>query len=276
MALHALAQCAARLLLVHQQPAGSSRDEVCALRDDWRVYRAFAELGMEERAKGGWCVCTVSPLPPPVLKPAYSIRLLSLSITRLHGAEPDRETWQVAHMAFVQAFVLPPDLASQKKLAKLLKRPIPKDVADALFTYDGFLHGLGRMNLSCVMGPPPAYFFYLIFFLLIHGMVDLEAHGGLYTLHSHLNHSCHPNIAVRHLDQRTALSRITMVAKREIGVGEELLVTYVNPSLGVHERRSQLEAWGFGECNCERCAKEEKETRVDPLERELKAGLGVM
>ena len=107
-------------------------------------------------------------------------------------------------------------------------------------------------------------------------MVDLEAHGGLYTLHSHLNHSCHPNIAVRHLDQRTALSRITMVAKREIGVGEELLVTYVNPSLGVRERRSQLEAWGFGECNCERCAEEEKETRVDPLERELKAGLGVM
>ena len=89
---------------------------------------------------------------------------LSLSITRLHGAEPDRETWQVAHMAFVQAFVLPPDLASQKKLAKLLKRPIPKDVADALFTYDGFLHGLGRMNLSCVMGPPHPHIFLSYFF----------------------------------------------------------------------------------------------------------------
>ena len=56
--------------------------------------------------------------------------------------------WQAAHRAFVQAFVLPPDPAGQKKLAKVLKRPPPKDVADALFTYDGFLHGLGRMSLS--------------------------------------------------------------------------------------------------------------------------------
>jgi hypothetical protein len=110
-------------------------------------------------------------------------------------------------------------------------------------------------------------------------MIDLEAHGGLYTLHSHLNHSCRPNISIRHLDRRTALSRITVVAKRDIAVGEELLVTYVDPSLGVGERRSQLGAWGFGECHCERCVEEEKlvdsEATID-LERELKAGLGVM
>jgi SET domain len=108
-------------------------------------------------------------------------------------------------------------------------------------------------------------------------MTDLEAHGGLYTLHSHLNHNCRPNIAVRHLDQRTALSRITMIAKRDIAVGEELLVTYVDPSLGVSERRSQLGAWGFGRCDCERCM-ESSDTEADhlDLERELKAGLGVM
>ncbi|KAI0252303.1 hypothetical protein BJV78DRAFT_1204339 [Lactifluus subvellereus] len=211
MALHALTQCAARLLLAQQQQTttGGAGSEG-ALRDDWRVYRALAELGMEERARGSW----------------------------LHGAEPDRATWQAAHTAFVQAFVLPPDTASQKKLAKLLKRPPPKDVADALFTYDGFLHGLGRMSLN------------------------LEAHGGLYTLHSHLNHSCRPNVAVRHLDQRTALSRITIVAKRDIAAGEELLVTYVDPALGVRGRRSQLGAWGFGECDCDRCVEEEEESKV--------------
>jgi hypothetical protein len=43
------AMCSARLLLAQQ--AGDD-----ALRDDWRVYRALAELGMEERAQGGWCV----------------------------------------------------------------------------------------------------------------------------------------------------------------------------------------------------------------------------
>ena len=108
---------------------------------------------------------------------------------------------------------------------------------------------------------------------------DLEAHGGLYTLHSHLNHNCRPNVSVRHLDQRTSLSRIAIVAKRDIAVGEELLVTYVDPSLSVRRRRLQLGAWGFGECACERCMEEEKDPEkknVDDLELELKAGLGVM
>ena len=65
--------------------------------------------------------------------------------------EPDRATWQAAHTAFTHAFVDfvdPPDTVQQKKLANLLKRPLPKEVADALFTYEGFLHGIGRMSLS--------------------------------------------------------------------------------------------------------------------------------
>jgi hypothetical protein len=124
-------------------------------------------------------------------------------------------------------------------------------------------------------------------------IIDLEAHGGLYTLHSHMNHSCSPNVSVRHLDHRTALSRITVIAKRNIAVGEELVVTYVDPSLGVRERRSQLVAWGFGQCDCERCRVEERQVKscedegeeegetkeqsdMDDLEKELKAGLGVM
>ena len=107
-------------------------------------------------------------------------------------------------------------------------------------------------------------------------------------MHSHMNHSCSPNVSVRHLDRRTALSRITVTAKRNIAVGEELIVTYVDPSLGVRERRSQLVAWGFGRCDCVRCVMEKEEksgenegeikerSDMDDLERELKAGLGVM
>jgi hypothetical protein len=52
---------------------------------------------------------------------------------------------------------------------------------------------------------------------------------------------------MRHLDQRAALSRITVIAKRDTAVGEELLVTYLDPSLGVREWPSQLVAWGFGQ-----------------------------
>ena len=108
----------------------------------------------------------------------------------------------------------------------------------------------------------------------------------MYTLHSHLNHSCRPNVSVRHLDQRNALARISVLAKTEIKAGQELLVTYVNPELNLKARRTALEAWGFGECRCERCIEEEvklekttgveKKDEMDDLERELKAGLGVM
>lgn len=114
--------------------------------------------------------------------------------------------------------------------------------------------------------------------------VDLEAHGGLYTLHSHLNHSCIPNVSVRHLDQRTALARITVIAKRDIPAGEELLVTYVNPQASYHARQSELQGWGFGACTCPRCLEEAKalkerggnDRELADLASELKAGLGVM
>ncbi|KAI8996255.1 SET domain-containing protein [Trametes punicea] len=228
MALHALAQCTARVLLAYNQ------DEK-AFKEDWEVMRSLAQLGMEERAKGGWL-----------------------------NAEPDRTMWKKAHKLYVQAFQEPATEAEKKRLARLLKKPLRADVAEALFDYDAFLRGLGRMSLN------------------------LEAHGGLYVLHSHLNHSCAPNVSVRHLDQRTALSRITVLARRDIGPGEELTITYVNPELPLEQRRRQLMEWGFGKCMCERCVSEERERKavsqeesekVDEkadLEAELKAGLGVM
>ena len=66
MALHALAQCTARLLLAQQQKPGRQRatgsggGEMEGMREDWSVYCALADLGMEERVKGGWCVSVSS------------------------------------------------------------------------------------------------------------------------------------------------------------------------------------------------------------------------
>ncbi len=105
-----------------------------------------------------------------------------------------------------------------------------------------------------------------------------------------MNHVCAPNLSVRHLDQRSALSRITVVAKRDIAPGEELFITYVDPELPLEQRRRSLMEWGFGKCVCERCQKEERENKESgepvegvkegedkaDLEAELKAGLGVM
>ncbi|KAF8637143.1 hypothetical protein AX17_003047 [Amanita inopinata Kibby_2008] len=228
MALHALTQTTSRILLANQQQDDFGVDA------EWQFVRALAEMGMEERYK-------------------YSFKSAG-------HPEPDRATWKKAFELYVQAFKQPTTVAEQKRLGRMLKKPLQSDIDQELFDYNGFLRHLGKMNLN------------------------LEGHGGLYTLHSHLNHSCNPNVSVRHLDQRTALARITVIAKTDIKAGQELLVTYVNPDTSLKTRRAALEAWGFGECRCERCAAEEakfgkaKVTKdeMDDLEKELKAGLGVM
>jgi len=65
MALHALAQCSARVLLAAQA------DDAAVLAQDWGVVRALAVLGMEERVRGSLYV------HPPLFLPRRSRRLFS-------------------------------------------------------------------------------------------------------------------------------------------------------------------------------------------------------
>ena len=98
--------------------------------------------------KGGTGESMSASCTPSGIECAHAF--VSFLLSRLHDVEPDHATWQAAHTAFTHAFVDPPDTVQQKKLAKLLRRPLLKEVADALFKYEWFLHGLGRMNLSAV------------------------------------------------------------------------------------------------------------------------------
>jgi len=225
MAFHALAQCTSRLLLAAQRDDGT-------LDEDLQVVQGLAELGMEERFRA----------------------LLD------KGVEPDRESWKKAYELYLWTFKAPKASHEQKKLARILKKPIPESIEKDLFEYDAFLHGLGRMSLN------------------------LEAHGGLYTLHSHLNHACTPNVSIRHFDQHTALSRITVVARAAMEPGDELLITYVDPLSNYRERRRRLLEWGFGPCPCDRCLVEGREAKAsgpdteeaDELADQLRAGLGLV
>jgi hypothetical protein len=113
MALHALTQCTSRLLLASQQDAAT-------FNLDWEVVQGLAELGMEERAR---CL-------------------------REQGLEPDRENWRRAFELYLQAFKEPRTLAEQKKLARVLKKPISEELQKFTFEYQAFLRGLGRMSLS--------------------------------------------------------------------------------------------------------------------------------
>jgi hypothetical protein len=112
------------------------------------------------------------------------------------------------------------------------------------------------------------------FAFLCYFFIDLEAHGGLYTLHSHLNHSCTPNVSARHFDQRSSLSRLTLIAKSPIKKGEELCISYVNPESGVRWRQRELEPWGFGRCRCARCEREEREEKEREEKEKAEGGDG--
>ncbi|KAF9221748.1 SET domain-containing protein [Gyrodon lividus] len=176
------------------------------------------------------------------------------------GVEPDRENWKKGYGLYLQAFKAPKSIDEQKKFARILKKAVSETIEKDLFEYDAFLRGLGRMSLN------------------------IEAHGGVYKLHSHLNHSCTPNISVRHFDQRSALARITVFATTAIKPGEEFLITYVDPRSNYKERRRRLLEWGFGPCRCVRCLAEEKEEQVsgrdteegDDLAEQLRAGFGLV
>ena len=79
---------------------------------------------------------------------------------------------------------------------------------------------------------------------------DNYTHEQSYSLYSHpslINHDCSPNIG--RLQEGT---RAVMFSLVDIHPGQELLLSYVNPSQSATERRRHLAGYGF-RCNCERC-----------------------
>lgn len=87
--------------------------------------------------------------------------------------------------------------------------------------------------------------------------------GGLFLLHSHLNHSCAPN--ARAIDVRGRAAELTgilppyaqrlmkVVAKEDITPGDEITISYVDPSWPGELRRETLKRnYGF-DCQCQVC-----------------------
>ena len=130
IAVHALAQCTSRLLLAAQADDGS-------LEADQQVLQSLAVLGMEERFRALRWVHTAGPFGGD-----------NSYCGSDQGVEPDRETWHRAFELYIQAFNAPESAGEQKKLAKILRRPIPETLHREFFKYDAFLRGLGRMSLS--------------------------------------------------------------------------------------------------------------------------------
>lgn len=70
---------------------------------------------------------------------------------------------------------------------------------------------------------------------------------------SRFNHDCRPNAAYR-FNHETMTHNVH--ALRDILPGEELTLTYTNPSLSRQDRQDRLRLWGF-QCGCDLCRQDE-------------------
>jgi hypothetical protein len=71
---------------------------------------------------------------------------------------------------------------------------------------------------------------------------------------SYFNHSCAPNCGY-HFRIDEAGSTIFMVAERDIAVGEEVMISYIEHTEPLAERKMQLMQYGFT-CRCSKCSEE--------------------
>ncbi|SPO32420.1 probable Potential protein lysine methyltransferase SET5 [Ustilago trichophora] len=111
-----------------------------------------------------------------------------------------------------------------------------------LFTHPTFLKLLGRAN------------------------INMEKFGGLYSLHSFLNHSCSPNVQIRHVPSRGILSsmHVAALALRPIAKDEELVISYIDPNTRLGRRQLLLyRDYCFGPCICDKCKDELKQMGLE-------------
>ncbi|WVF66642.1 hypothetical protein IAT40_001383 [Kwoniella sp. CBS 6097] len=176
--------------------------------------------------------------------------------------QPRLEEWRMTHLLLVKVLNPAKYDDNHKPFIKLLTskrkaKPVPltQEEEERWFSFESFLELLGLVGLN------------------------QEDSGGLYALHAHLNHSCEPNVQVRNLPKEwkppsasdlpadlpppmnasnRGTNKLTMLARKTIHPGDELVISYVNQNLSRDERRTALrEGYGFW-CACTRCLREKK------------------
>ncbi|QRV85458.1 SET domain protein [Ceratobasidium sp. AG-Ba] len=252
----AFTKCVVRILDAHQGSKGGKDEEGYMDKDAiLTTYNSFATLRSDKR----WTHTSENDLARSANEKLFAAIQTGL-VQAFYIPPPDDSSLSPSLESKLKEIPLVPrSPVREKSLKKILKTPIPPEISASLFSKDGVLEGLGKMSLN------------------------LESHGGLFPLHSHLNHSCTPNLSVRHIPgdiHGPNPSRITLIATSEIKMGEEVVISYVDPNQNVKERRRKLREWDFGICRCERCTREEKEVVEETggkgdMEDEIRGFLGV-
>ncbi|KAF4504299.1 hypothetical protein G6O67_008466 [Ophiocordyceps sinensis] len=74
-------------------------------------------------------------------------------------------------------------------------------------------------------------------------------HHALFTQTSRLNHACRPNCQYNFNRRTLTHSVYTM---RDVYPGQELTISYIDPTATYQERRGEIQFWGFN-CSCSAC-----------------------
>ncbi|KAI6084462.1 hypothetical protein F4821DRAFT_261983 [Hypoxylon rubiginosum] len=82
------------------------------------------------------------------------------------------------------------------------------------------------------------------------GLLDGQEHTGVFLTHPRINHSCVPNTTWSVDDVRKT---IKVTAIRDIAVGEEITISYINTERPSHIRKADLERYSL-ECLCKACS----------------------
>ncbi|SAM09195.1 hypothetical protein [Absidia glauca] len=149
---------------------------------------------------------------------------------------PTRELWAKAR-AKLSAALNPPS-----KKCKI-NTPLPDALANQLFNdEDTFLNYLGKFNIN-------------------------NQNGGMYLVHSHINHNCTPNVSIDYPSTQQTQYKLMVRAIRDIKKDEQLFESYVNPRWNKETRQNYLSKSYMFDCKCERCETD------GPLTDELRKGL---
>ncbi|KAG0377081.1 MAG: hypothetical protein J3R72DRAFT_394204 [Linnemannia gamsii] len=132
-----------------------------------------------------------------------------------------------------------------KSGVSVLTKPLPDHLKDSLFSMDTYLKFVGRYNIN-------------------------NQDGGLYLLHSSLNHACTPNAIIDHPGAGTNYG-VSVRLARTIKRDEQLQITYCDPRWKKETRQQYLRTEYMFTCKCKRCTGSD-----DTLNAEIAQSLGLV
>ncbi|KAI9229922.1 MAG: hypothetical protein DHS80DRAFT_21833 [Piptocephalis tieghemiana] len=151
-----------------------------------------------------------------------------------------RTSWADAYRLTKEAFPtvvvveegdrMPGSVTSGKRGGGRISLPlrIPRIWEERLWNFDRWMEALGRYNLN-------------------------NQDGGMFLVHSTINHDCRPNTKVEHpIFGSNYTLQLRLV--RDVQKGEQLSITYVNPRMNrAEERKAHLWREYLFQCECQRC-----------------------